>query len=326
MQVPRVWVLLGERRGDNNQLLALAEAIGLPFEAKRLRYRWLRLLDKRLLGATLAVLTPQSRGLVSGDPPDLLLAIGHRSVPVVRALKRRSRGRMLAVQLGNPRVPPSHFDLLVTTPQYPVAGAPNVLRNPIALGAPATPAAPLPDSLSHPLSLLLVGGPTIFWTLDEGDVVQALRTLAEEARTDAGSVALLTSQRTPKALVRRLKALAPSLAAPVHIGASDSYAELLAAADQLFVTADSVSMISEAIATGKPVGMVPVRQTPLGRFWLGLCDRMGTAAFPRDLRRFWSEVRRRGLAGTVEQPVRGEAPDTLAQTAERVRALLAARC
>ena len=29
-QPPRIWVLLGERRGDNNQLLGLAEALGLP--------------------------------------------------------------------------------------------------------------------------------------------------------------------------------------------------------------------------------------------------------------------------------------------------------
>jgi hypothetical protein len=35
---PRVWLLLGGRTGDNNQLLALAEALAFPFEVKRLRY------------------------------------------------------------------------------------------------------------------------------------------------------------------------------------------------------------------------------------------------------------------------------------------------
>ena len=29
---PLVWALLGERTGDNNQVLALAEELGLPFE------------------------------------------------------------------------------------------------------------------------------------------------------------------------------------------------------------------------------------------------------------------------------------------------------
>ena len=35
---PRIWVLLGERRGDNNQLLALAEALQLPFQTRTLEY------------------------------------------------------------------------------------------------------------------------------------------------------------------------------------------------------------------------------------------------------------------------------------------------
>jgi hypothetical protein len=29
---PRIWALLGAHAGDNNQVLALAEELGLPFE------------------------------------------------------------------------------------------------------------------------------------------------------------------------------------------------------------------------------------------------------------------------------------------------------
>ena len=36
---PRIWLLLGDRRGDNNQVLALGEALGLPFETRTLSYR-----------------------------------------------------------------------------------------------------------------------------------------------------------------------------------------------------------------------------------------------------------------------------------------------
>ena len=39
---PLVWLLMGTRAGDNNQLLALAEALGYPFEAKRLTFNQLR--------------------------------------------------------------------------------------------------------------------------------------------------------------------------------------------------------------------------------------------------------------------------------------------
>src|SRR5258706_14912521 len=38
-RVPRVWAILCYREGDNTQILALAEALGRPYEVKRLAYR-----------------------------------------------------------------------------------------------------------------------------------------------------------------------------------------------------------------------------------------------------------------------------------------------
>src|SRR5438067_1929619 len=79
----RVWALLGPHRGDNNQILALANALGLPFEEKILSYNQLRRLPTGLLGATFASLDAQCRKLIEGEPPDLTISPGRRSVPVV---------------------------------------------------------------------------------------------------------------------------------------------------------------------------------------------------------------------------------------------------
>src|SRR4051794_38870532 len=78
----RVWALLGPHRGDNNQVLALAEALGLPFDEKWLSYNQLRRLQPKLLGATLKSVSAGARGQLEGDPPDLTISTGHRSVPV----------------------------------------------------------------------------------------------------------------------------------------------------------------------------------------------------------------------------------------------------
>ena len=51
-----VWVLLGRRTGDNNQLLRLAEALDTPFRAMELRYNALHLIPPHILGATLSTL------------------------------------------------------------------------------------------------------------------------------------------------------------------------------------------------------------------------------------------------------------------------------
>ncbi|QNP42729.1 mitochondrial fission ELM1 family protein [Sphingomonas daechungensis] len=100
---PRIWVLLGWRRGDNNQLLALAEALGLPFETRTLSYRrsWALLLN--LLPKRPHLLTRRARHSFEPPWPDLVIGIGRRSVAVSRWIRKRSGKHTKIVRLGNPR-------------------------------------------------------------------------------------------------------------------------------------------------------------------------------------------------------------------------------
>jgi mitochondrial fission protein ELM1 len=102
-------------------------------------------------------------------------------------------------------------------------------------------------------------------------------------------------------------------------GKRPRFAVLLADADECFVTADSVSMLSEAILARKPVGMVPVELTSAGRWRLG--ERIGEGH--RDLRRFWRRLEEEGLVGTVDAPRRGEVENPIEIAARAVRDLLA---
>ena len=77
---------------------------------------------------------------------------------------------------------------------------------------------------------------------------------------------------------------------------------LLADADEIFVTADSVSMVSEAILTGKPVGMIPIELSAL-RAPAPRRDALRAEPASGDLRRFWDEPRGRGMIGTIDAPV-----------------------
>src|SRR6476469_3870015 len=198
----RIWALLGSHRGDNNQVLALAEALGLPFEEKRRSYNALRRVPPTLLGATLRSVETGSRTQLEGDPPDLTISTGLRSVPAVRELKRRSGGRMRSVHLGFPRVSPRHFDLVVPTPEYPVPEAPNVLRIPFALTPHSARDVEQSDrdllsAYPKPHRLLLIGGPTLYWTLPVEGIAAATDRLLELARRDGGSVLAVGSPRTP---------------------------------------------------------------------------------------------------------------------------------
>jgi mitochondrial fission protein ELM1 len=329
---PRVWALLGPHRGDNNQVLALAEALGLPFEEKKLRYNQLRRLQPGWLGATFRSVEANSRAQLEGEPPDLTISTGLRSVPVVRELRRRSGGRTRSVHVGFPRISPRFFDLVVPTPEYPVPDAPNVLRIPFALTPHRARSVEQSDrellkAYPQPRRLLLVGGPTLYWRLPPEEMAAAVRQLLQAAQDSGGSVLAVGSPRTPVELLSTVRQTLEGSAVPFLFEPGDgppAYAALIEAADQIFVTADSVAMVADAVTTGKPVGLIPIAKSTLGRLVIRIMDRVRPKQriYPRDLRFFWEALEREGLTGTAEQPKASNPPDYAAMVAERVRRLL----
>lgn len=331
-RAPTVWAILGPHRGDNNQVLALAEALGLPFEEKRLSYNALRRIPPGLLGATLRSVETHVRYQLDGQPPDLTISTGLRSVPVVRELRRRSGGRTRCVHLGFPRISPRHFDLVVPTPEYPVPDAPNVLRIPFALTPHRARTIEQSDrellqAYPKPRRLLLIGGPTLYWELPVDGTVAAVRRLQEKARQRGGSILAVGSPRTPIEVLDATRRSLESSSVPFLFEPGDgppAFPALVDAADDIFVTADSVAMVADAVTTGKPVGIIPIQKSGLGRFVMNLMDRLrpGRRLYPRDLRFFWAALHEEGFGGTLDQPKASNPPDYAALVAERVKRLL----
>ena len=302
----RIWVLLGPHRGDNNQVIALAESLGLPFETRTLSYNLLRKLGPRRLGTSMRSLTRRSRAQLTSPWPDMVIGIGRRSVPVARWIRQQSGGKARLVRLGNPEVDTGAFDLVLTTPQYPVEPADNVVRLPLVISryrkAPASSSEEeaFLAALPRPHLLLALGGPTKFWELPPERVVEAATRLSRRAKSRGGSLIVVPSPRTEAETQAAVK---------VALGGRGCFIEdrkprfpvLLADADEIFVTGDSVSMVSEAILTGKPVGMIPIELSRSGRRRLGASIEDG--AGKRDLRRFWKSLEDAGLIGTTDAPV-----------------------
>jgi hypothetical protein len=98
------------------------------------------------------------------------------------------------------------------------------------------------------------------------------------------------------------------------------FAAVLARSDEIYVTADSVSMLSEAILTGKPVGMIAISRTVKG--WLSQAARRMGLPSRADLARFWRFLTVNNLVGSVESPVASKVDDTAAAAASAVRNVL----
>ena len=321
MTTPLIWVLVGSRTGDNNQVLALAETVGLPFTTVHLDYNLLRAVT-RWLGPTRATLDRESKARLAPPWPDLVIGIGRRSVPVSRWIREQNRGKTKIVLLGNPRIDPSIFDLVITTRQYPVPPGDNVVLLDAALSRFQEPPEPSVEEqewlaeLPRPLRVVAIGGATKYWQLSTQLIAGALTTLRAKP---GGSLIVVTSRRTNPEIVSAVRndvATAPN--ERLVDGRFPRFAMLLGQADEIHVTADSISMISEAILARKKVGLIPIDQNKKGRRRLGPEPRIsGRDARRRDLRRFWHYLRDQKVIGTVDQPLAAtiDNPNEIAATA-----------
>src|SRR5438067_9089922 len=176
-----VWVLLGPHRGDNHQVLALAEGLGVPYRPIQMRYRWFAHLPAVLRSVAVSQLTPEAGAEIAPPWPSLVIGIGQRSAPVARYIKEASGGRATIVRLGDPMVSPRLFDLVITTTQYAVREAENVVRLPVTITNPPLAADTAEEywlaAFPRPRRLIAVGGATSLWQLRPAAIAQAPRTL-----------------------------------------------------------------------------------------------------------------------------------------------------
>lgn len=320
---PLIWVLLGHRRGDNNQLLALAEGLGLPFETRGLAYRKLWPLLLKLFPTLPLLLTGDTRRKLQPPWPDLVIGIGRRSVAVSRWIRNASGGRTKIVRLGSPRAEPRLFDLVITTPQYPVKSESNVLTLPVSMGRyrkapkPTAEESEWLQALPRPHLLVSVGGQTRYWAQRAEALTNAVKKLAAGAQAARGSLIIATSPRTPPQTVSAIANCGASC--EIIDDGRVRYPVLLVDADEHYVTADSVSMISEAVLTGKPVGLIPVELDEEGQRALG---KDGFSSSKRDIRRFWAELQSKGVVGTIDDPRGGTVEDPVETAVHAVKALL----
>jgi mitochondrial fission protein ELM1 len=325
---PRIWVLLGQRKGDNNQLLVLAHALNLPFETRSMRYNILRKVPKQLLDHQLVSVRPSARKWLEPPWPDMVIGIGHRSVPVARYIRIASGGRTKLVQLGNPRIHPRNFDLVITTPQYGVEKHSNVVRLPLAMDSPHPPSPMTEDEvaffgpLERPHRLLILGGPNKHWFVSADDATQAATSLIRRCAKHGGTLIGVGSPRTEVEVLNAVKTAISNTRHRFVSGPTPSYRALLEDADEIHVTADSVSMLSEAVFTGKPVGMIPVRLSPRGVIARALCD-AGLAKPPRpNLQAVWASLKANRLVGTLNTPRAGQAQNPVSKAVSAVLELL----
>lgn len=331
MTFPRIWVFPGNRSGDDGQVYALAEELGLPFETRPMQYNFRYRLPgtHKSIGAHMIENNIRAENLVP-PWPDLILIAGKHPAPVARWVRERSGGRTRLVFLGHPRVAAESFDIIYTTRSYLAPESQSVRLLPVSLSRyRSSPKFTQQekawlDSLPRPHLLLMLGGKTRHWRMRPAFIAERAVELAARAASAGGSLIVVRSARTPDAAIdaieRRLEVARCEWR--VVRGPLPRFSVLLDDADELFPTFDSVSMISESVITGKPTGIVPAEMNWFGRLVLGPEVRSDNRK--RDLRRFANHLIENDLAGMMDRPIAARIPNPAVAAALEVRQLLQA--
>ncbi len=356
---PRIWLVIGDKPGDNAQVEIIAEALGLPYEVRRVLPRPEYVLGKPRFKASLYHLDLQRSDPLEPPWPDVILTIGRRPSMAALWIQEQSGGHSRIVLLGRPKRWMERFSLIVVPSQYRMPEDERVLHldfplmrsNAAAIEEAAGAWRERLADLPRPLTAVFIGGQTKPFRFD----AETARHLLDSVRATAGDgfLYLSTSRRTPPAVIETLKAQLPAngrLYCWTPDNTDNPYLGLLGLADRFVVTGDSMSMMIEVARLGKPLAIyaLPYQKGLAGRLQLLLGNwlhggaapsgvnrlllplaralyRLGLVRYSRDLTAVHRLLYEKRLAAPLEQGFSapgGQPADELQRVVGRVRAVV----
>lgn len=240
-----VWQWTDGKRGHERQCEGLLQALA---DRRSLDHHLLPVPSSPLqrLCEILSASLPALRGLPN---PDLILGAGRACALPMLAARRARGGRVICIM--RPQLPHVCFDLCIIPRHDGVAPSAHVELS----DGPLNPMRPAP-SREAGLGVILLGGPSAHHAWDEQAMLAQIGRVLE-ARPDMHWL-VTDSRRSPASLAARLAAHEGLSFFSHRDAAPDWLPQLLSRAEQAWVSADSVSMIYEALSAGARVGVLDV--------------------------------------------------------------------
>ncbi|MDN2584279.1 mitochondrial fission ELM1 family protein [Aquibium sp. ELW1220] len=261
MSAPKTaWILSDGKQGHLSPMIGVAEALGIRFEIKSVpRIRAIDLVLWPIM-AHFGV-HPVRAGAPPLMPPypDLCIASGRRTIRHLRMVKEASP-QTFCVYFMDPRSARAGADVVVSQHHDGLSGE-NVVKVRTAphrfsaerLERARREARAELAALPRPRVAVLIGGDSRHHRFKRSDIARLSAAIDDLAGSGAGLMITL-SRRTPPSLAQAIQALAGRDNVYLWDGSGENpITEFLALADQIVVTGDSISMMGEAAATGRPI-------------------------------------------------------------------------
>lgn len=262
-----VWVLTDHIVGNSNQALELARKLSNNVQIKNLKYNFAAKLPNFILKIfpwhIKSSIRKELAESFKQSPPNIIISAGRRTAMVALYLKNLSeQNPPHLIQVMRPDVSADEFDIIIL-PQHDQFSylSPNVIR---MIGSLNDVQSKIHenevDFHEHYPSMkkfiaVLIGGSSKTYKMTIGDIKPLLEHVKSVAKTKSMKILLTVSRRTPQKVQNYIM---ENLGDPHIVYQPDSnrpspYPSMINLARYIIVTADSVSMCSEATSSGNPV-------------------------------------------------------------------------
>lgn len=260
---PVIWVLIDKRVGNDNQVIALAEELGVEYVTQLIEYNNFARLPNYILSFwPIHVKKSILIKLKSEQFPDFIISCGRRTAAVALHLKKLSNDKTKIIQIMRPNIDPKEFELIIL-PQHDYFNGtlPNIIRIIGALNniQKKIPSATEALKANYPelgdFIAVIIGGSNKNYSFTQNNAKILSRILRKITDNHSLPLFFTFSRRTPnevKAVIRKNFSFPNIIYDPLD-NTPNPYPGIIGVAEYIISTADSISMCSEAAATGKPI-------------------------------------------------------------------------
>ena len=242
--------------GMISQVEGLAKALGIDFthHTVELNHFWKMVPPK---------ITPISQSVykkIDHENFDVIISCGRKSVIPSIHLKNNSNKKVFNIHIQDPKVDLKHFDFIVA-PEHDSIKGQNVISTKGAIHyLTENEINENKDYLNSFIKkdkriiwTLIMGGPTKYYDYSTKNIKEIFITLSELSKKHNFQLVVIPSMRTPANIIQYAKEYFGDDHTVIIDVDKKAYLSALAIAQNIIVTCDSSSMISEAALTGKPI-------------------------------------------------------------------------
>jgi uncharacterized protein len=250
--------------GMISQAEGMAKALGVKYIHKivKLSFPW-NLIPPKFSPISGIVLKDKTY-ITENNEFDLIISCGRKSVIPSIFLKKKNP-KLFTIHIQNPKVDSKNFDKVIC-PIHDKYYGNNVVHSEGAIHYityEEIQAAKnyLADKIkSKKIVSIILGGPNKYYSFNNNQLIEIFNSIKSNFIAKGYEAIIIPSFRTPKTIIQLAKKEMGKFGHVVDSVDKQAYLSAYALATYIIVTCDSISMISEAMASGKPIYVAHMKE------------------------------------------------------------------